>query len=322
MSDPTVRALRLLSLLQTHQFWSGPELAERLSVSQRTLRRDFDRLRELGYRISAAPGVTGGYRLEASSALPPLLVDEDEAVAIAVGLRTAALHGLTDGEQTSLRALAKLEQVLPRNLRRRVNALQTHTMPAAWGEQPRVAADVLAQLALACRDQERVRFRYTARTGEESSRLVEPHSLVPQGHRWYLIAWDITRDDWRLFRIDRLEDLRRTGVRAQPRQLPTEDAAQFLNSALSATSDRYEMLLRLYMDRDRFEARFRHWGRGAFESQKGVMDWNIQGSTPEELLAYLFWLPEDVEWELHSDDPEVRSAAMRFRDRLDRAFQD
>src|SRR5690606_9619715 len=169
----------LLSLLQTHRFWSGPELAGRLGVSDRTLRRDVERIRELGYRVAASPGAAGGYQLESGSTLPPLLLDDDEAVAIGVGLRTAAVLGIDDGEQTSLSALAKLEQVLPRNLRRRVRALQEHTIPAARAGA-RVAADVLAEIALACRDHERLRFRYTAGSGAETSRHVEPHSLVPR----------------------------------------------------------------------------------------------------------------------------------------------
>lgn len=322
MTDPTVRALRLLSLLQTHRFWSGNQLAERLEVSARTLRRDVERLRGLGYLISAEPGAAGGYQLEAGSALPPLLVDDDEAVAIAVGLRVAAVGGLDDGERTSLSALAKLEQVLPRNLRRRVAALQEHTSPVTWGEPTRVGADVLAQLALSCRDRERLRFHYTARSGDETRRLVEPHSLAAQGARWYLIAWDVNRGDWRTFRVDRLTKLHGTGVRAQTRQLPAENAAEFLTAERPTTSPEHEATFRLHMDRQSFEAHFGAWGRGAEESTEGVMEWNVRGRTPQEVLAYLFWFPQDVEWEVSSDDDALRAAACTFRDRFARVAEE
>ncbi|WP_120004659.1 helix-turn-helix transcriptional regulator [Nesterenkonia muleiensis] len=316
MTDPTVRALRLLSLLQTHRFWSGGKLAERLEVSARTLRRDVERLRGLGYRISAEPGAAGGYQLQAGSALPPLLVDDDEAVAIAVGLRVAAVGGLDDAERTSLSALAKLEQVLPRNLRRRVAALQEHISPVVWGEHKRVSADVLAQLALTCRDRERVRFHYTARSGEETQRLVEPHSLVAQGPRWYLIAWDVNREDWRTFRIDRLAKLHGTGVRVQPRQLPGENAAEFLKADRPGAAPQYEAMFRLHMDRRSFHTHFGAWGRDAVENAEGVMEWRVRGRTPQEVLAYMFWLPDGVEWDVCSDDDAVRAAASAFRDRL------
>lgn len=322
MSDPTVRALRLLSLLQRHRFWTGAELSARLEVSERTLRRDVDRLRDLGYRISSEPGASGGYQLEAGSALPPLVVEDDEAVTIAVGLRVAALQGLDDGERTSLSALAKLEQVLPRNLRRRVSALQAHTSPVMWGEQTRVSADVLAQLALACRDRERLRFRYTARTGEESSRLVEPHSLVCHGARWYVIAWDANRDDWRTFRIDRLSDLHRTGVRSAPRELPAENGAAFLKASRSDTPAPIEVTFRLRMDRRSFEKHFGSWGRGAVEIDDAVMEWRVRGRTPEEILAYVFWFPDGIDWEMRGDDHTVREAAAAFRDRFGKIAAD
>lgn len=319
MTDPTARSLRLLSLLQTHRFWPGRELAERLGVSERTLRRDVDRLRDLGYRVSSGPGIAGGYQLEAGSALPPLLLDDDEAVAIAVGLRIAALHGLDDGERTSLSALAKLEQVLPSRLRRRVSALQEHTSPVVWGERPRVGTEVLARLALACRDRESLRFRYTARDGAETSRLVEPHSLVPHGARWYLVAWDAGREDWRTFRIDRLSALVATGVRVSPRELPAPDAAAFVRSRRSDSRPRHEAVIRLDMDRVAFEAQMGRWARGATDGPGGTADWPARGHSPQEVLAYLLWLPEGVDWELITEDEAVLAAVAAFRDRLSSA---
>jgi predicted DNA-binding transcriptional regulator YafY len=227
--DPTARTLRLLSLLQTHKFWPGGELADRLEVSARTLRRDIDRLRELGYPVDATPGVAGGYRLATGSHLPPLLLDDDEAVAIAVGLRAAAGAAVEGIEDTAIGALAKLEQVLPDRLRRRVNALHSNVAVLRWsGQESLVDPEALAVIALACRDREEVRFDYERRDGEQSSRLVQPQQLVSVGRRWYLVAWDVRRDDWRTFRLDRLSRARLAGARFDARQLPTENAAEFV----------------------------------------------------------------------------------------------
>ncbi|GAA4427083.1 YafY family protein [Georgenia halophila] len=319
MSDPTSRALRLLSLLQTHRFWTGPELSARLRVSERTLRRDVDRLRELGYRVAANPGIAGGYQLESGATLPPLLLDDDEAVAIAVGLRTAAVQGVGDGEHTSLSALAKIEQVLPRNLRRRVRALQDHTIPAVRSEE-RVAADVLAQLALACRDHERLRFRYTARSGEETSRHIEPHSLVPRERRWYLVAWDVGRDDWRTFRVDRLSGLQPTGVRVAPRELPAEDAAEFVLAAHSPTSSNYQAIARMQASMALVREYFGVWAQNATEGPDGTVDWPLAARSVPELLMALLWIPSDMGWELISDDPAVHEALRTFAERATAAL--
>ena len=231
-NDPTERALLLLSLLQTHRFWPGGELTERLGISARTLRRDVDRLRSLGYPVDATPGAAGGYRLATGAHLPPLLLDDEEAVAIAVGLRTAAGASIDGIDDTALRALAKLEQVLPDRLRRRVHAVHSNIVSLQWGGGPTVDADALAVLALACRDTEQVRFDYRRRDGDDSSRLVEPHQLVSTGRRWYLVAWDVRRDDWRTFRLDRLERPRLAGVRCAARELPGGDAATFVAESI------------------------------------------------------------------------------------------
>lgn len=242
MSDPTARVLQLLSLLQTHRFWPGTELADRLDVSPRTLRRDVDRLRDLGYLVDATPGVAGGYRLAAGNHLPPLLLDDEEAVAIAVGLRAAADAPVEGIDQTSVRALAKLEQVLPDRLRRQVRALHTNVTPLRWSRRgPLVDPETLALLSQACRDHEQVQFDYARRDGEESRRLVEPNQLVPAGRRWYLVAWDLRRDDWRTFRLDRLRDPRRAGPRFTPRELPADDAAAFVEQSLGAMPTRYQV---------------------------------------------------------------------------------
>lgn len=235
MNDPTGRALQLLSLLQTYKFWPGDELAGRLEVSPRTLRRDVDRLRELGYPVDATTGPAGGYRLAAGAHMPPLVLEDDEAVAIAVGLRAAAGASVAGIEDTSIRALAKLEQVLPDRLRRRVNAVHSNVVPLRWGggNGATVDAEALATLAQACRDREQVRFDYRRRDGEETRRLVEPHQLVSAGRRWYLVAWDVRREDWRTFRLDRLTDPRLAGARFKPRDLPAADAAEFVARSIS-----------------------------------------------------------------------------------------
>jgi predicted DNA-binding transcriptional regulator YafY len=235
----SARLLSLLSLLQVRRDWSGPELAERLEVGVRTVRRDIDRLRSLGYPVEATPGASGGYRLGAGASLPPLLLDEEEAVAVAVGLRTAARVGVAGIEETSVRALAKLEQVLPPRLRRRVNALGSFTVPYP-SSGPTVDPDALAVIAGACRDNERLRFRYSSHDGESSRRIVEPHRLVHTGHRWYLVAWDADREDWRTFRVDRIESRLSTDRRFVPRDPPAEDIAAYVSRGVSSARDRYQ----------------------------------------------------------------------------------
>lgn len=223
MLETSARLLRLLSLLQAHREWSGPDLADRLGVTPRTIRRDVDRLRELGYPVNASPGTGGGYQLGAGAELPPLLLDDDEAVAVAVGLRTAAGQGIEGIGETSVSALAKLEQVLPNRLRRRVGALNAFTVPMLRDPQPSaVDPGVLTELANACRDRERLRFDYRDHGGSPTRRTVEPHRLVCTERRWYLVAWDVDRDDWRTFRADRITPRpphgpRFTPVRHRPR---------------------------------------------------------------------------------------------------------
>src|SRR6266851_2217327 len=194
MANTSSRTLRLLSLLQTHRFWPGDELADRLEVSPRTLRRDIDRLRELGYPVDAHRGVDGGYQLAAGAVLPPLVLDDEEAVALAIGLRTAAQGAVAGIEEASVRALAKVVHVMPPRLRRRVDALRAATVPAVWATTgPTVDAGLLTAVAQACRDEERLRFAYTVQSGERTARHVEPHRLVSLGRRWYLVAYDLLR---------------------------------------------------------------------------------------------------------------------------------
>ena len=237
MANTSSRTLRLLSLLQTHRFWPGGELAGRLEVSERTLRRDIERLRELGYPVDSVRGSDGGYQLGAGAAMPPLTVEEDEAIAMVVALNGAAQ--LTSGElaEASVSALSKVVQVLPPKLRRRAEALRAVTDDSPFSQAPTVRADVLAVVAQATRDTERVRFTYRAKGGQAAGsdlrRHVEPHRLVTVGRRWYLLGYDLDRQDWRSFRMDRLSEPLGTRARFRPRDVPGGDAAAYVRKGLS-----------------------------------------------------------------------------------------
>ncbi|MFD4873795.1 helix-turn-helix transcriptional regulator [Streptomyces sp. NPDC058420] len=246
MLETSARLLRLLSLLQAHREWSGADLADRLGVTARTVRRDVDRLRELGYPVNASPGTGGGYQLGAGSELPPLLLDDDEAVAVAVGLRTAAGQGIEGIGETSVRALTKLEQVLPNRLRRRVGALNAFTVPMLHNALPSaVDPAVLTELAALCRDAERLRFDYESHDGTPTRRSVEPHRLVCTERRWYLVAWDLERADWRTFRVDRITPRPPHGPRFTPREPPAEDLAVHVSKGISTRAYAAHALVRL-----------------------------------------------------------------------------
>ena len=246
MSDTPARLLRLLSLLQTPRDWPGSELAERLQVSRRTIRRDIQRLRDLGYPVQATMGAVGGYRLVAGTAMPPLLLDDEEAVAVAVGLRTAANGTVTGIEEASVRALAKLEQVLPSRLRYRVSALHSVTLPLP-GAQALVDPVVLTVIATAAHDRQRIRFRYTSHDGTQGTRAVEPHHLVHTGRRWYLLGWDPANNGWRTFRADRMTSPQLTGPRFTPRDPPGGDAAAYVSRSVSSAPYRYQARIRLHL---------------------------------------------------------------------------
>lgn len=235
MLSSSSRLLRVLSLLQTRSHWAGNELAGQLEVHPRTLRRDIDRLRQLGYPIRASSGVAGGYAFRAGQALPPLLLDDDEALAVAIALRIATEGTVGGVEESSLRALVKLEQVMPARLRRRIDALRSAIVPMARSG-PTVDASMLATLAAACRGQLRVAFAYRDRQGQDSARSVEPLGLVHTGRRWYLVAWDPARDDWRTFRIDRIADTPVTGPHFAPRAAPEGgDLSAFVSRSLGVS---------------------------------------------------------------------------------------
>jgi predicted DNA-binding transcriptional regulator YafY len=240
MLETSARLLRLLSLLQSRRDWTGAELADRLGVGLRTLRRDIDRLRDLGYPVDATPGAAGGYRLGAGAALPPLLLDDEEAVAVAIGLHTATTGSVAGLEETSLRALTKLQQMLPSRLRHRISAFHATTVALTSSASDRVDPDLLTALAAACRDQRRLRVRYPGRDGL-ATRELEPHRLVHTPRRWYLLAWDLGRADWRTFRVDRIQGpLGPPGARFAPRPLPAADVAAYVSQSIASAPYRYQ----------------------------------------------------------------------------------
>ncbi|RTL71024.1 MAG: transcriptional regulator [Pseudonocardiaceae bacterium] len=233
------RLLRLLALLQTRREWAGPELAERLGVTTRTIRRDVDRLRALDYPVVATTGTAGGYRLTSGRNLPPLVLDDEEAVAVAIGLSTAAGGNVAGIEDASMRALGKLERVLPARLRPRLAALTSATEAIPGGEVPPADPAVLAVLASCARDHELVTFGYRSRADAPTLRRVEPHALVTVKGRWYLLAFDPDRDDWRSFRVDRIADPATTHRTFTPRELPEEDAAASLARSFATATYRW-----------------------------------------------------------------------------------
>ncbi|GAB3606129.1 WYL domain-containing protein [Conyzicola nivalis] len=240
MTTPTSRLLSLLSLLQTRRDWPGVVLAERLGISHRTVRRDVDRLREMGYSIRATMGPDGGYRLDAGSELPPLLFDDDQVIALAVALRAATLSGVGI-EEAAVRALTTVRQVMPSRLRHRLDALEFTTVAtrAGGGVQDPVAPDVLVTLSAAARAQVELRFDYAGRLplDEPTRRRVEPHHVVTAQGRWYLVAWDLEHDDWRIFRADRITPRTPTGGRFRPREVPGGDVTRYVAARFKGSAD-------------------------------------------------------------------------------------
>jgi predicted DNA-binding transcriptional regulator YafY len=316
MLETSARLLRLLSLLQARRDWSGAELADQLDVSARTVRRDVERLRSLGYPVHATSGVAGGYRLGAGAALPPLLLDDDEAVAVAVGLRTAAGGSVAGIQETSIRALVKLEQVLPSRLRHRVNALWTNTVPVSGGAGPTVDPVVLMAIAGACRDHERLRFDYRGHSGSASVRTVEPHRLVCSGRRWYLLAWDPDRRDWRTFRVDRIQPRMPAGPRFTPHDLPDGEVAARVMRGVWSAGWRYRARVRLHAPAETVAERIPP-GVGLLEAvdeRTCVLD--TGADTLDTLAVYLGMLGVDFEV---SEPPDLVEYVRKLADRYRRA---
>ena len=315
MTTTSSRLLELLSLLQARRDWPGAELAGRLAVSGRTIRRDVERLRELGYPVESLTGPAGGYRLRAGTAMPPLLLDDEEAIAIAVGLLTATRSSVAGIEETAVRALVKLEQVLPAHLRRRVTALGSATIAPSFGG-PTVAPQHLTLIAAACRDSECVRFAYRRRDGTESRREVEPHTLVNLGRRWYLVAWDRRREDWRTFRLDRVSAPASTGLRFAQRRLPAKDAAAYVEQSIIEGPHNYEARVTLHVSADEIAKRVpSHMGsvepidanRCEFRTRDYDLGWLAMR------IAML-----GVDFEVH-EPPELADHLRALADRLRRA---
>jgi predicted DNA-binding transcriptional regulator YafY len=317
MLETSARLLRLLSLLQAPRDWTGAELAERLEVTTRTVRNDVERLRRLGYPVNASRGPVGGYRLGAGASLPPLLLDDEEAVAVAVGLRTAAVGSVAGIEESSLRALAKLEQVLPSRLRRRVNTLQSYTVavPLA-GTSPTVSADILTAITAACRDRERLRFDYRSHDGSVSRRDVEPYRLVSWGRRWYLVAWDTARRDWRTYRVDRIEPKIPTGPRFAPRPLPDDDLATYVSARIAGAVWRYRARVVVHAPADVVAKRLPYTA-GPIEALDEHRCAVVTGSDNVEMLAlWLGMIGADFEV---TDAPELAEQLLLLAERYRRA---
>jgi predicted DNA-binding transcriptional regulator YafY len=259
------RMLRLLSLLQSRREWSGRELADRLGVTERTVRRDVDRLRSLDYPVTGTTGTAGGYRLGPGTTLPPLLLDDDEAVAVALGLVGAAGGGVSGIAESSMRALAKLEQVLPARLRPQLAAVGSAAEAVPRPGVAQVDPGVLAVLAGCCRNHEIVAFDYQSRQGTTTSRRVEPHQLLTLTWRWYLLAFDPSRDDWRIFRVDRISEVTPVLHRFTPRVLPAPDAATYLVESFTAAQYRHAVRLTVQLPAQRVVDSFEGVVRGTVE---------------------------------------------------------
>jgi predicted DNA-binding transcriptional regulator YafY len=315
MLETSARLLRLLSLFQGRRYWSGHDLSARLEVTSRTLRRDVDKLRTLGYPIHSTCGAEGGYQLGAGSMMPPLLLDDDEAVAVALGLRYAAGGSVEGVEETSVRALTKIEQILPARLARRVAALQSAiVMPARM--ESAVDARMLSMIAGACRDLEMLRFRYSDRGGVASTRSVEPHRLVNTGRRWYLVAWDADRAAWRTFRVDRIQARVTIGSRFAPRDPPSADLAAYVTRGASAPT--CGARIKLFAAADVVAERIPP-GIGVLEPIDGQSCFfEVGASSYERLAMHLVFLGVDFEL---SGPSELVEEVGRLAERYRRATQ-
>jgi predicted DNA-binding transcriptional regulator YafY len=261
MSTST-RVLHLLGLLQGRRHWPGAELARRLNVSQRTLRRDVNGLQRLGYPITTTRGTGGGYQLSAGASLPPLVLSEDEAAATVLGLKEIATGAHPASAEAAVSAMAKIVQVLPPRIRGRIDSLRAVAVPAGAAENRATIGDItaLTTLALACRDADAVEFAYRSRAGEPSQRTAQPHRIVNVDNRLYLVAWDLDRADWRTFRIDRVAEPRRTGNRFAPRRLPDDDPVAFVRARIGDLPSRYRVRATVHAPAGRVRAEIVHFG--------------------------------------------------------------
>jgi len=316
MLETSARLLRLLSMFQARRYWSGAELAERLEVTARTLRRDVDRLRSLGYPVNSTSGVAGGYQLGAGATLPPLLLDDEEAVAVAVGLRTAASGSVSGIEEASVRALAKLQHVLPTRLRKRLSALHSFIVPLT-NPGAMIDAGRLSLLAGACRDSEKLQFSYRSKGGVGSAREVEPHRLVHTGWAWYLAAWDLERDDWRTFRVDRIAPKISIGARFTPREPPQGGFAAFAARSVAYMPVAYQARILFHAPPDAVAEKIPP-GAGTLEDLGDRCVLQAKASSLDTLAVYLAMVGFDFEV---LDPPELVERIRVLAERFGRALE-
>ena len=290
MAATTARLLRLLTLLQSRAVWTSEELAEELAITTRSVRRDVERLRDLGYPVRASRGVGGGYQLGAGRALPPLLLDEREAVAVAVALRLAAGGAVAGIGEAAVRTMVKLDQVLPATARAQVAAVHdaTTTLDAS---APTVDPDDLLTVSRAVRDDVQLRFDYSAATGATSQRRAEPYHLVVSGSRWYLVAFDLDRDDWRSFRLDRMSAVLASTFTFRPRVAP--DPATYIQQA---TTQRWAVAarLRVPLRAEDLRPRVSRWAQ-VVDLGGGVSELRVSADSFDDLAAWLMRFDESFE---------------------------
>ncbi|AOS61594.1 helix-turn-helix transcriptional regulator [Actinoalloteichus hymeniacidonis] len=306
----TERVLRLLALLQRRPSWTAAELAAELRVTDRCVRRDVERLRAVGYPVRATSGVGGGYQLGAGTRLPPLLLDEEEAVATAVSLRLAAGGTVAGAGEAALRALAKLDQVMPPRMRAQVRAVHGAT-DTLTGPGIEIDADLLVTLARCCRDAVRARFRYTGRDAAERERTVEPIRMVATRHRWYLMAWDLDREDWRTFRLDRMQDVQETTWRFTPR--PHPDPVEFVQRAVTASPYRYVARIRVHAREAQVQELIPPQVGRVTADRDGWCLLEVGADDLDWLTMHLAWLGFDM---VVLEPSELRDAAARLARRM------
>lgn len=310
MSDTPGRMLTLLALLQHRPSWTGAELAARLDVTDRTVRRDVDRLRELGYPVEAAPGTSGGYQLGRGGKLPPLLLGDEEAMAVAVGLRSAVDGSVSGLEEAALSVLARLDQILPQQLAARVRDLHEATAQLDGPVSERISAEILVALGRACARAERIRFAYADRRRQGSDRLVEPYRLVRVGPRWYLVAHDADRRDWRTFRVDRMSGLETVGTTFAFDNPP--DPVALVRQGLRVRVWPYEARLRVGAPAEEV-ARVLPGALAIAESGASSSLVEVGSTSPERMVSYLAGLPLPCEV---LDPPELRAALLRHAEQI------
>jgi predicted DNA-binding transcriptional regulator YafY len=316
MWPTSTRLLQLLAMLQARRDWSGKDLASRLEVSTRTIRTDIERLRGLGYPVEATPGVRGGYRLGHGTTMPPLLLDDEEVVAVTVGLRTTTGSGITGIEEASLRALVKLEQLMPSRLRHRIDAIRTATVSVP-GTGPTVDSEVLGAIAAAIRASERLRFTYVDYQERQTVRTVEPERLVVWGSRWYLLAWDVDRNDWRIFRVDRITPKTPSGPRFKPRTLTDDEAASYVQRSASTATWRYRARIRIHAPADQARALLPLAVSVSADAPEHCII-EVGSDTPHQLALYIGLLDADFEI---LDPPDLADAFTRLAERYQRAVK-